>query len=252
MLKISDLEINSFRSILNLKLKIECELNLISICGENNVGKTNTLRAINLFFNPDYYDLHSDRPTLKQAQGGSRIDPKIIVTLYDEEKEEYYGITRDFKYYNTNNSKYLVGTAYKKRGKLVNNKSRRDMSLSEIKSKLDAIEFRYIESINIDIPDLIEKLTNDAIDVEYEQSRMTKNKQELKDAYIKYTTGLQEILNVFSKDISQTFNDFKNNWNVNFKVPTSADTFRDLISDDVELLIDDKGCKGIEQKGSGL
>lgn len=39
MLKISNLEINSFRSILSLKLKIECELNLISICGENNVGK---------------------------------------------------------------------------------------------------------------------------------------------------------------------------------------------------------------------
>ena len=52
MLKIADLEISCFRSILNLKLCIESEPNLISICGENNVGKTNTLRAINLFFNP--------------------------------------------------------------------------------------------------------------------------------------------------------------------------------------------------------
>lgn len=49
MLKIADLEISCFRSILNLKLCIESEPNLISICGENNVGKTNTLRAINLF-----------------------------------------------------------------------------------------------------------------------------------------------------------------------------------------------------------
>ncbi len=82
MLKIADLEISCFRSILNLKLCIESEPNLISICGENNVGKTNTLRAINLFFNPEDYEISMDRPTLKQAQGGARIDPKITVTLF--------------------------------------------------------------------------------------------------------------------------------------------------------------------------
>lgn len=86
MLKIIKLEINSFRSILKLKLRIQSEPNLISICGENNVGKTNTLRVLNLFFNPDEYDLSLDRPTLKQAQGGARIDPKITVTFYDDAK----------------------------------------------------------------------------------------------------------------------------------------------------------------------
>ena len=36
-----------------------------------------TLRAINLFFNPEDYEISMDRPTLKQAQGGAfRIDPK--------------------------------------------------------------------------------------------------------------------------------------------------------------------------------
>ena len=51
-------------------------------------------------------------------------------------------------------------------------------------------------------------------------------------------------MDVFQNDISPIFNEFKSNWNVTFKVPSSADTFRDLISDDVELLIDDKGCRG--------
>lgn len=252
MLKINNIEINSFRSILNLKLDLEMESDLVSICGENNVGKTNTLRAINLFFNPDEYDFLSDRPTLKQAQGGSRIDPKIIITFFDDDEDKYYKIVRDFKYYNTKDKKYLSGISYTKRGSLINNNSRKEMSHSEINNKLDDIEFKYIESINIDMPDLIEKLTNDVIDVEYERRRMTKSKQDLKNAYVKYTSGLQEILDVFSNAISQTFNEFKSNWSVNFNVPTSADTFRDLISDDVELLIDDKGCNGIEQKGSGL
>ena len=189
MLKIADLEISCFRSILNLKLCIESEPNLISICGENNVGKTNTLRAINLFFNPEDYEISMDRPTLKQAQGGARIDPKITVTLCDDENDEYFQITRDFKYYNIQNEKFLSGVSFTKRGTLINKKSKKTMTFAEIKSKLELIEFRYIESINIDIPDLIEKLTNDAIDVEYEQSRMTKSKQELKNAYVKYKIG---------------------------------------------------------------
>lgn len=252
MLKIANLEINSFRSILNLKLEIQNTPNIISICGENNVGKTNTLRAINLFFYPDEYELSLDRPTLKQAQGGTRIDPKITVTFYDDIVNKYYKITRDFKYYNTKEQRYLTGIVYTKRGKQINSKSQEKMSFADIKNKLEGIEFRYIESINIDIPDLIEKLTSNAIDVEYEQSRMSKNKAELKQAYLKYTSGLQDILDIFSKDISQVFNEFKSNWDVKFKVPNSSDTFRDLISDDVELLIDDKGCNGIEQKGSGL
>ena len=126
------------------------------------------------------------------------------------------------------------------------------MTDKEIKEILEMIEFRYIESININIPEIVEGLTEDIIDVEYEGTRMTESKKDLKNAYEKYTTGLQNILDIFSKSITGTFNDFKDNWNISFTVPKSIDTFRDLISDDVELYIDDKGCNGVEQKGSGL
>ena len=51
VIKIEKVEIERFRSILKkLELNIDISYNLISICGQNNVGKTNTLRAINLFF----------------------------------------------------------------------------------------------------------------------------------------------------------------------------------------------------------
>ena len=52
MIKITSVAIERFRSILNVKYKVETELNLIAFCGENNVGKTNSLRALNLFFYP--------------------------------------------------------------------------------------------------------------------------------------------------------------------------------------------------------
>ncbi|MDD4730268.1 MAG: AAA family ATPase, partial [Dysgonamonadaceae bacterium] len=79
MILIKHIDIISFRSILNISFHVDNTLNLIAICGENNVGKTNTLRAIDLFFNPNTYDIAVDRPTLKQAQGGARIDPKITI-----------------------------------------------------------------------------------------------------------------------------------------------------------------------------
>lgn len=250
MIVIKNIIINRYRSILNLKIEIDESYNLTAICGENNVGKTNTLRAIDLFFNPIHYDSAIDRPTLKQAQGGGSIDTKITIDFYDSDNFYFYSITRDFKEYVFNKNDGFSGEKYKK-----NNKSKiykEKMTDKEIKEILEMIEFRYIESININIPEIVEQLTEDIIDVEYEGTRMTESKKDLKNAYEKYTTGLQNILDVFSKSITGTFNEFKDNWNISFTVPKSIDTFRDLISDDVQLYIDDKGCNGVEQKGSGL
>lgn len=126
------------------------------------------------------------------------------------------------------------------------------MDKKEAQQLLMDFEFRYIESININIPKIVEQLTDDIIDVEYKATRITESKKELREAYEKYTNGLQEILNVFSTEISDTFNEFRDNWNIAFNVQRSIGTFRDLISDDVELYIDDKGSREVGQKGSGL
>ncbi len=117
---------------------------------------------------------------------------------------------------------------------------------------MDNIEFINIESINLIIPDLISDISNDMISLEYDRARFTHNKQTLRDAYISYTEGLQDVLDEFANKISSVFSDFKEDWGVRFSVPKNADKFRDLISDDVELNIDDTGSVGIEDKGSGL
>lgn len=252
MIVIRYIEIISFRSILNLSFDVDSSLNLIAICGENNVGKINTLRAIDLFFNPEIYDIAMDRPTLKQAQGGARIDPKITIEFWDSKNEFFYEIVRDFKEFKLNKTSGLSGHKYKRSKVRIEQKSKSVLSSKDAENFLGLIVFRYIESININVPQLVEELTTDVIDVEYDKSRITANKKALKEAYTAYTSGLQEILNVFSNDISDTFKMFKSNWNVSFYVPTSSETFRDLISNDVELQIDDKGCQNVEQKGSGL
>ena len=245
MLIIKRIEISSFRSILNLKIDVDISVHKVVICGENNVGKTNTLKALNLFFFPEEYEITKDRPTIKFAQGGARIDPKITVDFFDTNEQVTYKITRDLKKYDGNNLGLYGNIVEPKIKKKV-------LSLEEIESILNKISFKYVEAINVNIPFLIDQLTSDAMDVEYDKTRLSKSKKELKEAYDKYTSGLQEILNSFSRDISGTFRNFRDNWGITFKVPVSSDTFRDLISNDIELHINDKGCLNVDQKGSGL
>ena len=251
MISIEKIKIERFRSILKLELSIDTSFNLVSICGQNNVGKTNTLRAINLFFNPEEYDIFLDRPVLKQAQGGASIDPTITITFFNSDNSFYYEISRSLKEYKENQRMSgLKGYKYKK--KITKKSLKIELKNDEISSLLNKIRFRYIESININIPKLIEELTENIIDVEYTKSRLSNNKKELSNAYQKYTKGLQKILDIFSNDISETFNIFKSEWDIKFHVPSSVETFRDLISNDVELRIDDRGGFNTEQKGSGL
>ncbi|MDD3504425.1 MAG: AAA family ATPase [Eubacteriales bacterium] len=174
--------------------------------------------------------------------------------FYDSKNSDFYLVTRDFKQYEYKANDGLSGEKYKKSstGKSRNSASKEAMVKKELTELLNKFQFIYIESININIPQIVEQLTDDIIDVEYEGTRMTESKKVLKEAYQSYTNGLQNILNVFSQNITGTFNNFKSNWNISFVVPKSVDTFRDLISDDVELCIDDKGCNSVEQKGSGL
>ncbi len=49
MIRIKEIQIERFRSIINISLQINEDSNLIAVCGQNNVGKTNLLRAINVF-----------------------------------------------------------------------------------------------------------------------------------------------------------------------------------------------------------
>jgi predicted ATP-dependent endonuclease of OLD family len=249
MVKIKTVTIQRFRSIMDITLDIDLTKNSIAICGQNNVGKTNTLRALNLFFHPEEYNPKTDIPTIKYATWGASVHSKITIEFYSESLDCYYSLIRDFKIFNEGDVP-LSGVKYNGSNKRKINK----ITLDEI--QINAIikdfEFIYIESVNTIIPDLIEKITQDMITIEYDKVRFSKSKSELRTAYNTYVDGLQSILNGFSEEISETFRIFKNNWSIKLDVPKNSDTFRDLISDDVTLSIEDLGPNGIQEKGSGL
>lgn len=249
MIQIVNVSISRFRSILSLEMELSLDSNLIALCGQNNVGKTNTLRAINLFFNPDSYEQTSDIPNIKHATGGQSVHSKIEITFLDSSNEKYYCISRNMKDYCSNNDG-LSGYSYKLNG--TKRIEKNSLAQDEVKTYLNRIEFIYIESINTLIPELISNLTEGIIDVQYNKARFTESKKNLKESYDAYVNGLQEILASFSNEISDVFMSFQNNWSVKFHVPHNSDSFRDLISDDVVLTLNDNGSEGIEEKGAGL
>lgn len=251
MLRIVNCNVSRYRSILSMTMDISSKLNLIAICGQNNVGKTNTLRAINLFFYPETYVTETDMPKIKHATGGQSIHPKIEITFWDDQDDIYYVLCRDIKSYSDNLPDLsLNGSSFKLDGK--KKKDIQNLPIEKIKAILGQIEFVYIESINTFIPELIGKITEGIINVEYDKARFSQSRKALKEAYDTYIDGLRAILGTFASDISNTFKIFRDNWKVEFIVPKNSETFRDLISEDVRLSLDDNGSIGVLDKGAGL
>lgn len=249
MIRIVNVSINRYRSILSLELPISAENNLVALCGKNNVGKTNTLRAMKVFFKPENFDATMDIPKIKHATGGQSVYPKIEIVFWDSSDSRYYAICRDMKAYADEKSG-LSGYSFRldKKRKL----DKITLAEEDIDKFMKKIEFVYIESINVFMPELVSNLTEDMIDVQYNKARFSESKKNLKESYDAYIDGLQEILDSFSAEISDVFASFQQGWNVRFNVPKRSDSFRSLISDDVTLLLNDNGSDGVMEKGAGL
>lgn len=84
MINIKEVTILNFRSYRNTGNKIENVKRINVFTGENNSGKTNLLRAINLFFNPGFYDKKNDMNRVKKITGGQNKHPKITIKFEDD------------------------------------------------------------------------------------------------------------------------------------------------------------------------
>ena len=96
--KLKEFTINNYRSILNLKIK-PSEDNFLTICGINNVGKTNFLRALNLFFNPfkENFSVHDDVPYhIVEATRGSGYKITLTAKIEEVETGKIYSIKQVF------------------------------------------------------------------------------------------------------------------------------------------------------------
>jgi len=246
MIRIKKVIIKRYRSIMDMVLQIDDSNNYITICGENNTGKTNTLRAIDLFFNPEKYIAENDSPNHKYhgSRGGS-VFPEITIEFETDDKDKIQ-IKKEFSY---EGIRKITGTKLKVPGFRDKNEN---MKEKDIQAFLKRINFFFIESVNISLPKLINAVIDDIYDIEYEKSQFRGLKKELKESFDNYINGLLEILNRLADEINPVFQQYNEDWGVGFDVPTDITKFRDLITDDVQFYINDQANKRIEAKGAGL
>lgn len=241
-MKIRAIQIKRFRSILNLKLELDSLEHIATICGANNAGKTNVLRAINLFFNSEDYKASEDAPNHKfNGSRGGKVYPEISVDFEDNNI-----IYRIIKAFNIEGVSKVTGE------KILSKNEKQSLDSNSIDSLLNKISFFYIPSINISFPDLINSLIEEIYDLEYSNSRFSGLKSELKTSFDNYVNGLVDILNSLAEEINPTFQEFNENWEVGFEYVSDIKKFRDLISNDVDFFFNDKSNRNIEAKGSGL
>lgn len=238
------IQIKRFRSILDLKLEINTKNNFSTICGANNSGKTNVLKALNIFFNPNEYNLKEDIPNHKLGSRGGATYPEIILTF--EKNDVDYIIKREFGVDGIENERIEKNIII---DGILNKES---LDLKEIPRILNQIAFFFIPAINISFPQLINNLIDDVYELEYEKTRFSGLKKDLKDSFDNYTNGLIEILNKLASEINPIFKEFNDNWSVSFENTTDVKKFKDLISEDVEFYLNDLSNRNIQGKGSGL
>lgn len=243
--KISKISIKRFRSILDLEIKINVENNYISLCGENNSGKTNTLRALDIFFNPEKYIAENDSPYHKfEGTRGGSVFPEIMVEFETSEKQ----IMRIVRKFNKNGVDHTSGIKNARAKEI----EQSIMTEKEVKDYINTFSFFFIESINISTPEVINHIIDNIYDLEYAKSQFRGAKKELKDAFDRYVEGLDSILQQLADEINPKFKEYKENWGVGFDIPNDIKKFRDLITDDIDFYINDKSNKRIDSKGAGL
>lgn len=240
-MKITEINIKRFRSIQEINLKITPDFGFISICGENNAGKTNILRAIALFFDPQRIDYGQDIPVHKMASAGGQVYPEITIRFESDMKN--VTIKRSF---------VLESNSLEGEEKDLTTNSLNSLSSEQAQSFLNKYVCKFIELMNLSIPSLIEEVIDEIYDIEYDKSRFRGAKQDLKKAFEGYQNGILEVLKDLAEDITPDFEKFNSAWGVEFQLETDIQKFRDLISDDVEFYVKDKSDRVIGSKGSGL
>lgn len=248
--RIARIEIKNFRSIGKLILDID-NLDLITICGANNVGKTNVLRAMNLFFsNGRGFNPDEDIPyhiTQGARGGGYKTTIKLSFKSIDPIEKGTIEIEKEF--------------SYKKSEFVVLSKGKRDktiLSYDEVEDFLSKFRFIFIESNNINLPKLIVEIVNDEIlplGLQRKGKKQTESLLVLKD-FIDKSKG---IVSKIEKEISKIFLQY-------FKEPNSIDTdgwrvkinfpeyefLREAISGMIDFTLFDSNDHKLDSKGGGM
>lgn len=239
-IKFTKFIIKRYRSLLDVQIKINDQSPVV-VCGENNIGKTNLLRALNVFFNHifdnDLYKASDDIPH-HIYYGSKGAGSKTELTGYFEidDIEKQIKVVFD----NSGDTSYLV--------------SGKKSTVEEVKEILVKFKFLYLESHNINLPQLISVILENEGLLPLDNKRK-KQSEPLKklEQFIKLSqTAIADI----EKDINSYFReltDFESILNgkeikINF---AEFDKLRDVVKTMTSITLNDGNEHCIASKGSG-
>ncbi|WP_455679914.1 ATP-dependent nuclease [Streptococcus sp.] len=245
VIKIEKLQINNFRSFKNIGNEISDLEQLNIFTGKNNVGKTNVLRALNLFFNPELYNSSIDMNAIKQITGGGTKDPVIkIYFIYDElerGKSNKYYIKLDL-----NKKKYISSS---KNSKLADSNKIRDY----LQSKFKCI---YLSTTDQDLSSQAYNLINDMI-LQYfkKKHKVIRNTiDDFEKQYRNLLSTFKDQISSIESDLNEQFELFRENGiGITPKLSIQENTkITDFLLSNMNLQLDDDYAQIINAKGAGV
>lgn len=255
LLKIIWFNVSNFRSFKERKNSTEfSNLNLINVLtGENNTGKTNVLRALNLFFNPELYDPEIDRNYINKLTGGASSHPILYISLLDTESNNVIDIQLKFSMQNkeiiyTYAVKNIVGNIPEAIGLSKNSSSKNIMTF--VKNNFKVV---YLGAADDLITDQANKVLTDMILSYYKKQNkeIRKSITSFEDSYKTLISDLRDNLQTLSNGMKQEFQNLPQSFYPELEI-TKEKTITDFLIDNFQLKINDVYSQKLQVKGAGV
>lgn len=255
MLKIEEIKIANYRSYKENGNEITNLSKINVMVGKNNVGKTNLLRAIYLFFNPASFNPSVDINYIKKITGGASKLPKIDITFSDD--EILNSKSDGFKKYTIScnlNKLEKKGGVYSLITQNTDIKSKLK-SNSDIKNYLEKkIKCVFLSTTDDNIERQSQNLINDLIFKYYQK----KNKI-IKDSVKKFEESYKQLKDAFSTNISsiegELSEQFKSMEGFNIEPKFEFDLNKEItkfLMENIKLRLDDNYAQEFGTKGAGV
>lgn len=235
-----EFHVKRYRSLLDVKLNMSNSEPIV-ICGENNIGKTNFLRALNVYFehfsDEALYSAERDIPHhIYHGTRGGGANTELVGTFLVDSKKKVLSVNFDSRGW----------PSYKL--------DRAQIDVVQAQNFLADFKFLFVESTNIDLPKLISLVLekDGLLPLDNKRKRQAEPLEKLKEFITLSQTAISDI----EKDINNYFaklTDFDGvlkNKKVQIKF-AEFEKLRDVVKNMTSITLRDGNNHGIASKGSG-
>jgi predicted ATP-dependent endonuclease of OLD family len=238
--KFISFHVKRYRSLLDVKIDIN-DSGAVVICGENNIGKTNFLRALNVFFNhisqKEIYNPSEDIPHhIYFGSGGAGTKTELIGNFLIDGRNAKLKIT------------------FKNDGEITYNLAEKSCGFDVAKELLSKFHFLYVESNNINLPNLISVVLekDGLLPLDSKRSKQSKPLKKLSEFIELSQRAISDIemrINECFKQLTDFDGILKDKEiRINF---AEFDKLRDIVKTMTSITLYDGNDHGIASKGSG-